>query len=959
MPQLPQLPWKRRQAPPARVLTASGVKITSSSSGRNIRALAGSRQGWQSDAWAYRDMIGEVRFGTEFLAHAVASCGWHVAQVNNSDVTDDGDTAEPIPFDSDDCTLTETEKREAAEELARLPLHAGSPFMERMVINLAVPGECYLHSFEGHTGMEEWAVRSINELSVVYPNGEQEAPVMTLHEGPGLTRTIDPTQEDVLRLWKPHADRAWLADSAMRSLLDVCEDVVLAGREQRAASRSRVASNGVLLVPRGMTLTSTRRQEDGTEVSEQLDASSSRFVQTLTEAMINPISNEGHAGAVMPVMLIGDPEDLEKFRHVAFVRETSAEVGEKVTRGLQRIATGLDIPAEVVTGMSEANHWSAWMIDAATAKYHVGPWCRTVADCLTMGFLRASLMDRGWRPERAAMVQTWYDLGPVTENPNRRDDAKDAWERNLISDAAARRDLGYSEQDAPDDQEVLRRIAVKTGLQSAEVPELLNALMKLRGKVAQVITDQVEEQVATPPAQQLPPGGQGGSSPRSAPDGANARGGGAPNDGTPRGDRAPQGAAAGEHGPVTMNYALPDGSGEARIYADGHAEVIPARAGDRLAITQRASLGLEDPATALTPEDSPTDGWVIDPERCHRMARVEMALVDRVLAAADPIISRAVERAAGRARNQVRSVRGDHGDRLRESLADASTETYLATLGQEQAMSLGLDTQALLRDAWAPLESRWATWVQQAVDDEVRAALQVLDPSPNAWVPLATPQRVTPKRKATTQGQRRANRKAKAVRNAARTSQRMKARTEQSWAVLQDRLNSAAERQLYRPGTAEVPDAGERPATLLAPGDVYDALDVIGGGEPGAGDGITHGPDLAELMAQEGARQAGREWLYGLSPRNTFQPHMALDGTRFRDWSDGALSTALEPRGIQQLCGPHFHPGDHRGCLCRSASLWSVQADPDEFTDPDALRAREIDDALRKLYGITDGGVTT
>lgn len=942
MPCVAVLPFRGRrrgQAPPARVLTASGVKITATSGrrGPGVANLAGLRQDWQTDAWAYRNMIGEVRFGTEFLGHTVASAGWYVAQVNTSDITPDGDTSEPISFDSDECTLTDTEKREANEELARLPLHAGSPFLERMVINLAVPGECWLHSYENHLGAEEWSVRSIDELTVKANLGRDKPPVMTVWEGPGESREIDPTNEDVLRLWKPDAAKAWLADSAMRALLDPCEDIVLAGREARAASRSRVASNGVLLVPRGMTLMRTRRDADGNEVTEELDAMSSRFVQTLTEAMINPISNEGDAGAVMPVMLIGDPEDLEKFRHVTFVRETSAENAAKVTAGLQRIATGLDIPADIINGIGDANHWSAWMIDAATAKYHVGPWCRTVADCLTGGFLRASLIDRGWDPKRAALVQVWYDLGPVTENPNRRDDAMAAWDRLAISDEALRRDLGFTEDDKPDDNELFRRIALKTGLQAAEVPEFLRAIMRLNSKLTTVIDNDEEEDAqqqklpgvdgrtdGRTDGRQLPPGQQGRAPQEGERSGANARGGGTPNSGVPQDtSNAPGGAAA-------------------------HSRSISARAGDRPSLTASSEV-------ALTPDDSPTDGHVIDVERCHRLPRVEMALVDRILAAADPIIARAVEKAGGRARSQVRAIKGEAGDRLRESLADVPPESVLERIGAQQAMALGLDLQTLLRDSWEPLEERYKQWVSQAVDDEVRAALQILDPSPNAWVPLATPDRtVEPARRSRTQGQARAERKARSARQGQRVAKRMQDRIDDSWGVLSDRLTAAAERQLYRPGQVEVPTAGERPDTLLGPDAVRDALDVVGGSAEGAGDGLAHSPDLVALLHEQGARDAGREWLYGLSPRNTFEPHLALDGTRFRDWDDGALSTALTPHG---WVGEFFRPGDHKGCLCRSASLYAVQADPDEFeATPDALRAREIDDALRKLYGISDGG---
>ena len=77
------------------------MKITGQTGGRNLRALAGTRQDWQRDAWAYRDMIGEVRFGTEFLGHTVGSAGWLVQQVNSADVAFDGLDVHALPAPAD------------------------------------------------------------------------------------------------------------------------------------------------------------------------------------------------------------------------------------------------------------------------------------------------------------------------------------------------------------------------------------------------------------------------------------------------------------------------------------------------------------------------------------------------------------------------------------------------------------------------------------------------------------------------------------------------------------------------------------------------------------------------------------------------------------------------------------------------------------------------------------------
>lgn len=858
--------------PPARVLTAAGMKIDPTDAD-SIRSLSQSRQTWQNDAWDYRDMIGELRFGTEFLSHAVAKCGWFAAQVNE-------DGHEPIELASDECDLPEEVRDIAEEELARLPFDAGEEFLGRMVQNLITAGEGYLHSYESSSsGVEEWAFRSVDELIPSSATGKG----FTLHEGAGKTRDVE-RDEDVVRVWYPHARRKWVADSAMRPLLDVCEDIVLAGREGRAASRSRVAANGILLVPKSMTMV---RQGTGNEPTT-LAASDSRFVRSLTEALTVPIANELDAGSVAPVLLVGEPDDMDKLRHLTFVRETSAEIGDKVTRGLRRLATGLDIPAEIITGLGESNHWSAWLIDASTARYHVDPWCRIVASCITGGFLRPALRSRGVPPKLAARVQCWFDLGPVTENPNRREDAKDAHDRFLISDERARQDLGYDEQDRPKDEEVLRRVAIKAGLQPALVAEVMANVMRLKPGTVSVLE--------TPEPAALPPGGPDAGRPEGGEDdSANPRGGGTPNDGTPSGDGSPEGVQA-SAAPVELG------------------------------------------------------GYVIDVEACRAVVAPEAALVDRVLAAGDLAIERAIERAGAKVRTAARAVKGQAGDELRARIDGVDNALVISELGLADRaavhMALGIEVDRLLADAFAPLEDRYARWLGEAVDDTVRAALRVLDPDEaDALGPITrrrakrTGRQQTPGRKA---------RKARAEAQAASTRSAMRDRAGKSWAVLSDELRAAAERQLYRPGKLDAPTKGETPSTLLSPGAVGRALDEVGGEE---GAGLSGSPDLLELLRDAGARELGREWDYGTSPRETFEPHRNLDGVRFTGWGDAALSTAFT--GAEWI-GTHFRPRDHVGCMCRTVRLHAVIADPDEHTEPtDTADRLAIDAALRDLYGIT------
>src|SRR6185312_8252771 len=88
--------WFRRKAgerkPTLRVLTAASTPIDLQDrvQARRERAL---RQGWQSDAWTYRDAIGELRYAIQFLANCTARMRFYPAAYPA-----DGETDNPVPI---------------------------------------------------------------------------------------------------------------------------------------------------------------------------------------------------------------------------------------------------------------------------------------------------------------------------------------------------------------------------------------------------------------------------------------------------------------------------------------------------------------------------------------------------------------------------------------------------------------------------------------------------------------------------------------------------------------------------------------------------------------------------------------------------------------------------------------------------------------------------------------------
>ena len=449
---------------PLMVLRADGQRLDLTSRATGTLLVA-QRQSWQTDAWDYRDMIGELRHAHQLLARSVAQSRFFAAEFR-------AHPDDPAELSGKDHDVDKKLAADAVANLDRLPLDADPDgFLAALTENLSTPGECFIHGQPAGSG-EQWSVRSVSEIT---SSGDQ----IILTELPNTMqghRVIGQTEE-LLRCWIRHPRWGQLADSPLRAMLDVLEEVVLTGREIRAASRSRIASNGLLLLPSEIKMLRERQaDEEGREESVESD----NFMSYFTQAITNPIRDEGHAGSVAPILLRGMAEHLKEVRHISMQREENEKIVDRQEAAIRRMLRGLDIQPEQVQGLAETNHWTAWQIEAADVKHQVNPMCAVVAGCLTKAFLRPALEVMGHSADKVRRVGVWYDTSELVENPNKGEDARDAHDRIVIKDETLRRALGFGEEDAPDDAEVQRRLAAKATLDPAVAALVLDLGRALR-----------------------------------------------------------------------------------------------------------------------------------------------------------------------------------------------------------------------------------------------------------------------------------------------------------------------------------------------------------------------------------------------------------------------------------------------------------------------------------------------
>lgn len=436
----------------ASVVVASAVRVPLDDAA--VRAAYKKRDlKWQPEAWRYYDEVGEIWFAHNFVGNFLSRIRIFAALESDEDQ----------PPDSID-----DKNHPANVEMGRLEQGEGTQAMLHMLgVNLGVPGEAILLGYVDKDDGELWGVYSTDQIFV---NSRGRWALKT-DPGDKTGTELDPATTVMIRIWRNHPRWKKLPDSPMRPLLGLCDELQILSRSIRSTGRSRLAGAGLLLWPKEAV-------PEPSDPSRQFEPGQDSFVTELIEAMTTPIGDEGSAAAVVPLVVKMAGEHIEKVTRLTFDRAMDTVEAEQRKEVISRISYGLDIPSEVLTGTKGLNHWSAWLIDEQTFKAHLEPLILTICSAMTQSYLKP-LLDGHPDQERAIV---WYDASGLLGHPNRAQDAKDAHASIALSDDALRRYLGFSDEDAPDDAELERRIAVAKGsLDPATVINLLQAAGLLQG----------------------------------------------------------------------------------------------------------------------------------------------------------------------------------------------------------------------------------------------------------------------------------------------------------------------------------------------------------------------------------------------------------------------------------------------------------------------------------------------
>lgn len=432
--------------PPVDTLTASA---------RVIQATQGSSQdrlfhydSWQAEAWGFRDSLGEFQYAVTWLANALSR-----VRLTAAELVPGGD--EPEPLDEG-----------AAAQLVKqfgggVAGHAA--IMKSLATQVSVPGEGWVVAQREDPRIPldqaDWSVKSTEEIRPYRGKGDAKYEVRV------DDNAWRPLYSDALlpvRIWDPDPRYSWKATSAAKAAIPIMRTVELLNRRIIATLVSRLAMNGLLLIPQEHTINTPDVYQDAADP----------FVAMLIDIAGKNIREPGAATASIPIPIKFAGDGIEKWKHLTFGDGVDKELIEEREKELGRLATTLNIPAEVLKGIGATNHWTAWQLEESGIKLHISPVAELIVAGLTVGYLQPMLkaVNADLVGPNGGKLIVWYDTSELTARPDKSEKALQAFDRVEVSGAALRRESGLDESDKPTPEEKREQLLVslvKAGSEAA------------------------------------------------------------------------------------------------------------------------------------------------------------------------------------------------------------------------------------------------------------------------------------------------------------------------------------------------------------------------------------------------------------------------------------------------------------------------------------------------------------
>lgn len=325
-----------------------------------------------------------------------------------------------------------------------------SELLDRLGLHLTIAGDSILagprNNEDDHADpWDAWRVYSSAEITS--RNGVIFHREITGREVPVPTSVLP------VRVWRQHPKYWYRADSPVLSSFTVLREIDLLDQHVHASAVSRLAGAGLLLLPDDITFPTGEVETEGEEVDP--------FVRHLTDVMSIAIKNRDSAAAMVPIMLRGPGEAIAQIKHLTFSTPFDDKVPDLRNVALRRLALGMDVPPEVLLGMSESTQWSAWQTDESTVRLHTVPLLQLIVNAITTGWFRPALKKLRLPASIEADIDNlvvWFDISNLRVRPNVTEEAQAMYDRFEVDGSVMRLTAGLTERDKPSKDELAEQI---------------------------------------------------------------------------------------------------------------------------------------------------------------------------------------------------------------------------------------------------------------------------------------------------------------------------------------------------------------------------------------------------------------------------------------------------------------------------------------------------------------------
>lgn len=426
------------KAPPRAVVAAAmpmnGPGVTRINRGRNHTT----QEQWQTEAWYYFDAIGELRAPLVWIANAVSQADLHATTI-------DKDTGKPTGPSED-----ARSQAVAAQAFGGPQQRAG--ILRTIALCWQVAGEAWLiiRPDKRPGKPDTWLVLSGQKVEAKGQSWQYTDPYT-------LERVTLTVRDRLIRIWCPHPNDQSKADSAVRPALPILREIEKATQNIASRLDSRLAMNGVWLVP-----------EEVDYPRGEFETSGLALMDLLLTTAETSLRNPGQASAAVPIVLTVPGEQIQNSVHLDFATEFDAGVVELRDNGRERLASALDMPKQVASGeQGEGNHWSDWQVEESTYKIFIEPLLKAIGDPVSVEWMTPALVAMGMAPDQAEREEIGWDTTAIVARPDDTENLRDLHDRLLISDEYMLAESGIPEDAKPGEDEYTKRYLEKVILSGA------------------------------------------------------------------------------------------------------------------------------------------------------------------------------------------------------------------------------------------------------------------------------------------------------------------------------------------------------------------------------------------------------------------------------------------------------------------------------------------------------------